>query len=133
MTYTISFALILYVVSAILDTYIGLTSINPYRLYSSRIAAIVIIIAIFILITKKYQIMKLFPLFLTSLILSIIIIAIGAYSDLIIVNTCVKAVAVLLTVKPDLIEVEIVSEDEKEQNLKNSNAKIEEQGDWSSR
>ena len=130
MAYTISFSLILYVVSAILDTYIGLTSLNPYRSYLSRIAAIVVITAIFILITKKYQVLKLFPLFLTSLILSIMIIATGAYSDLVIVNTCIKAVAVLLTVKPSLIEVEIVSEDEEEQNLKNnSNVKIEEQGD----
>jgi len=115
MVYKVSFALILYVVSVILDVYLGITTLNPYRSLFLRIAAVATIIAIFVLLIKKCQTLKIFPLFLASLILSLATIATGGYNDLIVANTVIKVAAVLLTVKPGLIEIEILIEDEEEQ------------------
>jgi fucose 4-O-acetylase-like acetyltransferase len=115
MVYKVSFALILYVVSAILDAYLGITALNPYRSLFLRIAAVATIIAIFVLLIKKCQTLKIFPLFLASLILSLATIATVGYNDLIIAGTGIKVAAVMLTVKPDLIEIEIVTEDEEKQ------------------
>lgn len=86
MAYKVSFALILYTVSIILDAYIGITTLNPYRSLFLRIAVIATIIAIFVLLIIKCQTLKIFPLFLASLI-SLATIATGGYSDLIVANT----------------------------------------------
>ena len=115
MRHIFSFALFLYVVSAVLDAYLGITTLNPYRSLFLRIAAVATIIAIFVLLIEKRQTLKIFPLFLASLILSLAAIATGGYNDLIIANTVIKVAAVLLTVKPDLIEIEILTEYEEEQ------------------
>jgi len=112
MDYKISFALILYVVSIVLDIYLGITSLNLYRSYFLRIAAVATVIAIFILLVKKWRPLKIFPFLLTSLVFSLAAIAIGSYNDLIIADIVIKIAAIILTIKPELIEVEITSEDE---------------------
>jgi hypothetical protein len=123
MAYKVSFALILYVVSIILDVYIGITTLNPYRSLFLRIAAVATIITIFVLLTKKGQTLKIFPLFLASLILSLAAIATGGYNDLIVANTVIKVAAVMLTVKPGLIEIEILTEDEEHKPPQNHQQK----------
>jgi fucose 4-O-acetylase-like acetyltransferase len=111
------------VVSIILDVYIGITTLNPYRSLFLRIAAVATIITIFVLLTKKGQTLKIFPLFLASLILSLAAIATGGYNDLIVANTVIKVAAVMLTVKPGLIEIEILTEDEEHKPPQNHQQK----------
>lgn len=115
MAYKLSFALILYIVSAAIDIYLGITTLNPYRAYFLRIAAIATITALFIVFLRKAQTAKIFPLFVASLILSIAALTIEGYNNLVPVNAIIKAAAILLTVKPDLIEIEIITEDEEPQ------------------
>ena len=112
MAYKISFAVILYITSAALDIYLGITTINPYRAFFLRAAAVTTILALFIVFLKKCEALKILPLFIASLILSVAALTIEGYSNLVPANTIIKAAAVLLTVKPDLIEIEVITEEE---------------------
>jgi hypothetical protein len=122
MVYTVSLALILYVASAILDAFLGITTLNPNRSLFLRIAAVATVITIFVFLTKKGWTLKVLPLPFASLILSFATIVTGGFSDLVVVNIGIKIVAIILTVKPDLVEIEMLTEDEeKQQPQRNSN------------
>ncbi len=105
MVYKVSLTLVLYAVSAVLDAYLGITILNPYRSYFLRIAAVVTVVAIFVMLIKKGGTLKIFPFILSSIILSLAAIASGGYTDLSVVAICIKVIATVLTVKPDLIEI----------------------------
>ncbi len=123
MVYKVSFVLVLYAVSAVLDAYLGITTLNPYRSYFFRIAAVATVAAIFVMLIKKGGTLKILPLILSSLALSLAAIATGGYNDLIVANTVIKVAAVMLTVKPDLIEIEILTEDEEHKPPQNHQQK----------
>jgi hypothetical protein len=122
MVYKFSFALILYAVSAVLDAYLGLTALNLYRSYFLRIAVVATVVAIFVMLIKKGGTLKIFPLILASLALSLAAVFLAGYYDMAVVAICVKAAATVLTVKPDLVEIEIETEDGEKDSQETSDA-----------
>ena len=122
MVHKFSFALILYAVSAVLDAYLGLTALNLYRSYFLRIAVVATVVAIFVMLIKKGGTLKIFPLILASLALSLAAVFLAGYYDMAVVAICVKAAATVLTVKPDLVEIEIETEDGEKDSQETSDA-----------
>jgi len=108
----VPFALVLYVASTVLDAYLGMTTLNPYRSFIFRIAAVVTVVAIFVVLIKNGGTLKVVPLILASLVLSLATVAYGGDIDVTVVDTCIKVAAAVLTVKPDLVEIEIETEAE---------------------
>jgi hypothetical protein len=122
LAYKVSFALVLYAISAALDAYLGLTTLNPYRSYFLRIAVVATVVAIFVMLIKKGGTLKIFPLILASLALSLAAVFLGGYNDIAVMAICVKAAATVLTVKPDLVEIEIETEDGEKDSQETSDA-----------
>jgi hypothetical protein len=122
MAYKFSIVLILYAVSAVLDAYLGIITINPYRSLLFRVAAVATVTAVFVMLVRKGGTLKIFPLILASLALSLAAVFLGGYNDVAITAVCVKAAATVLTVKPDLVEIEIETEEEEKNSQETSDA-----------
>jgi len=119
MHYTVSFAVILYALSAVIDAVQGITELKVYESYAFRIASAVAVIAIYVHVMSNGARLKTLPFVLASLIISTIVLAYGRLEPAALLNMAVKAAAIILTWKPDLIELEIITEDE-EESQKNS-------------
>ena len=114
MRYTIPFAIILYATSAIIDVYLGITTLNPYPSYSFRAASATAIIATAVSLLSKDKPLRSLPIILASLILSVIALILGRMSSAAIIDVATKAAAVILTIKPEIIKIELITENEKE-------------------
>jgi len=114
MRHTIPFAIILYATSAIIDAYLGITTLNPYPSYSFRAASATAIIATAVSLLNKDKPLRSLPFILASLILSIIALILGRMSSAAVTNVAIKAAAVILTTRPEIIKIELTTENEKE-------------------
>ena len=79
-------------------------------------------VAIFIMLIKKGGTLKIFPLILASVALSLAAIYLVGYNDMAIIAVIVKTAATVLIVKPDLIEIEIETEEEEKNSQETSDA-----------
>jgi len=112
MRYKVSFAVFIYAVTAIIDATLGLSIINPVGSYLFRFAAAAAIMATFLYLIGKDKPLKPLLFILTSLALSIIALAFGRTDPAVPINIALKITAIILTLKPEIIEVEIITEDE---------------------
>jgi len=109
-----SFAVFIYAITAIIDATLGINTYNSLESYIFKFAAASTIIAISIYLTSKNQ--RFMPLLFisASLVLSIVVLTQGRTDLPIPINLALKIVAVILTLKPELIEIEIITEDEED-------------------
>lgn len=114
MRYTVSFAVFLYAASAIIDVVIGVYSINQFESYLFKIASVAMILATYIYLISKEKILRPIPFIGVSLLLSGVAIMHGRTEAAVTANIALKAAAVLFTLKPEIIMVEIISEEEGE-------------------
>jgi len=114
MRYTFSFAVFLYAAAAIIDAIVGISTLNQLESYLFKFAAAAAILATYIYLTSKSKPLRSLPFILASLMLSIIPVMYGRRDMIIPVNAALKVAAIALTLKPEIIEVEIITEDEEE-------------------
>ena len=114
MRYTIPFAVILYAISAVIDAYLGITTLDPNPSYSFRAASATAIIATAVSLLSKDKPLRSLPFILASLTLSIIALTLGRMSSAAIIDIATKAAAAILTTKPEIIKIELIAENEKE-------------------
>ena len=98
--------------SVVIDAALGLSGLQMFESYLFRFAAVASIIAIWRHLSRKRRPLIPVLLILTSLTLSTAILYLGAASLMVPVNIVLKAVAIPLMVKPEVLEVEIVVEKE---------------------
>jgi len=114
MRYTIPFAPILYAISATIDAYQGITTLNPTISYTFRIASATAITATAIHIISKNKPLRSLPFILVSLALSIAPLLLGHIDSTTTLAITVKITATILTIRPETMKIEIVTEDEEE-------------------
>jgi len=112
MRYKVSFAVFIYAVTAIIDAMLGIGTLNQIESYLFRFAAAAAIIATFLYLIGKDKPFRSLLFISASLILSIIEFIQGRRDAAIIMNTALKIIAIILTLKPEIIEVEIITEEE---------------------
>jgi len=112
MYYKVSFAVFLYAVSALIDAILGINITSPIESYIFRAASAVAIIAIYLQLTGKNQPYRPLPFIIASLLLSVVVIMLGQKDVIVPISTVLKAAAIILTLKPEMIEVEIITEEE---------------------
>ena len=112
MRYKVSFAVFIYAVTAIIDATLGISTLNQIESYLFRFAAAAAIMATFLYLIGKDKPFRPLLFISASLILSIIAFIQGRIDAAIIINTALKIIAIILTLKPEIIEVEIITEDE---------------------
>ena len=111
MRYIISFAVFLYVMVAVIDAVLG---IGISRLDVSHIfgfsAALNILATYLYFAYRNKRFWLLIPV-AVSLILSVIAVILGYIDAAVTTSLILKVAAIVLTVKPDIIEVEVVTEE----------------------
>jgi uncharacterized membrane protein YjjP (DUF1212 family) len=112
MHYTVSFVFILYAISATVDAALGITTLDLNKSLAFRIAAVAMVLSIYINYVDKKQSIKTISPFAASLILSAVAMALGNLNIITIINIGVKIAATILTIKPSIMEVEIVTKNE---------------------
>jgi len=105
----------LYAIAAIIDAILGLSILNQFESTLFRISSAAAVIAIYLYLTGRDKKMRPLPLISISLVLSIIAFAYGQRDWKVPVNVALKIAAVILTLKPEIIEVEIISENEEDE------------------
>jgi len=108
----VSFAVFLYATTAVIDAILGISALNQFESYLFKFAAAAAIIAIYISLTGKGKPIRALPFILASLFLSIIVITLGRTDLAIPINMTLKVTAIVFTLKPEIIEVEIITEEE---------------------
>jgi len=111
MRYTVSFAIFLYAVAAIIDVALGISTLNQVEAYLFRFASVATVIAAYLLISKRKRLGPLLFI-LISLALSLVTLTLDRTDPPILISVALKIVAAVLTLKPEVIEVEIIIEDE---------------------
>jgi len=114
MRYAFSFAVFIYAVAAIIDVVLGINASNQFESYLFRFAAAAAIIATFLYLLRKDKPLRPLLFISASLALSIFTLTQGRTDPVVPINTALKIVATILTLKPEIIEVEIITEDEKD-------------------
>ena len=112
MRYKVSFAVFIYAVTAIIDAALGIITLNQFESYIFRFAAAAGIMATFLYLIGKDKPFRPLLFISASLILSIIAFIRDRIDVAIIMNTALKIIAIILTLRPEIIEVEIITEDE---------------------
>ena len=112
MHYKVSFAVFLYAIAAIIDVAVGISILNQFESYLFKIAAAMAVMAVYVNLVSKGKPIRALPFILASLILSIIAITLGRTEPTVPINAALKIIAIVLTLKPEIIEVEIVTEEE---------------------
>jgi len=110
--YTFSFAVFLYAATTIIDVILGIYTPDQFESYLFKFAAAATIIATYLYLINKKKPLRSLPFVLASLVLSIIAIMHGGTDWTIPVNIAIKIAATILTLKPEIIEVEIITEDQ---------------------
>jgi hypothetical protein len=114
--YTFSFAFFLYVASAVVDAVQGFTTFNVQLSYFLRAASVAAVIALYFQLVSGDKPLRALPFILASTALSLASLMFWGLNSIILLNFVLKACASLLTLKPELIEVEIVTEPEETQS-----------------
>ena len=115
MHYKISFVILIYAAVATIDAILGIVNaLNILESYLYRLAAATAIAAIFLYLNNKEKTLRPLIFISASLVFSIIILTQGQPDVAKIINTALKIAAAVLTLKPKLIEIEIIAEDQKE-------------------
>ena len=112
MHYKISFAVFLYAAAALIDAILGFSIASQIESYIFRAASAIAIIAIYMQLTGKNKPYRPLPFIIASLIISIAAITLGQTGPVVLINTALKVAAIVLTLKPEVIEVEIITEEE---------------------
>jgi len=112
MRYKVPFAVFIYAVTAIIDAALGISTLNQIESYLFRFAGTAAVMATSLYLFSKDKPLRPLLFILTSLILSIIALALGRTDPAVPINVALKVTAIILTLKPEMIEVEIISEDE---------------------
>ena len=112
MRYKVSFAVFIYAVTAVIDAALGIGTLNPTESYLFRFAAAASIMATFLYLISKDKPLRPLLFILASLALSIITLAEGRRDPAAVINVPLKISAAILTLKPEIIEVEIITEEE---------------------
>ena len=123
MRYTISFLVILYAVSAIIDVTLGIETVNHYISYTLWVGSATAITAICIYILSKGRPIMPLPFILGSLAQSIVAFILGRVDSANIPNIAIKALATVLTIKPQIIEIEVETTTENEEESYDSSRK----------
>jgi len=116
MRYTVTFAVILYAISAMIDAFQGITTLNATISYTFRIASATAITATAIHILNRNRPLRALPFILTSLALSITALLLGHTTPTTLTNTAMKITATILTPKPEIMKIELMTEDMEESN-----------------
>ena len=111
MRYTISFAVFLYVIAAVVDAVLGIGISRLDVSYIFRFSAALNILAAYLYFVYRNKRFWLLIPVAVSLILSVIAVILGYIDAAIISCLILKVAAIVLTVKPDIIEVEVVTEE----------------------
>jgi len=115
MHYKISFVILIYAAVATIDAMLGIVNTpNILESYLYRLAAATAIAAILLYLNNKEKTLRPLIFISASLVFSIIILTQGQPDVAKIINTALKIAAAVLTLKPQLIEIEIIAEDQKE-------------------
>ena len=110
MRFTLSIAAPLYAAVAVIDLYLGLTTSFIYPSVLFRVGWVASLLALYVHLATKRHPLKPLPLVLASLICTAVLVP--NLPALAAVNFALKCAAVLFTVKPDLILIEVFGEGE---------------------
>jgi len=111
MRYTISFAVFLYVIAAVIDAVLGIGISRLDISYIFRFSAALNVLVTYLYFVDRSRRFRLLILVAVSLILSVIAVILGYIDAAVTSSMILKAAAIVLTVKPDIIEVEVVTEE----------------------
>jgi len=111
MRYTISFAVFLYAIVAVIDAVLGIGISRLDVSYIFRFSSALNILATYLYFVDKGKRFRLLIPVAVSLILSVIAVILGYIDAAATSSLILKVAAIVLTVKPDIIEVEVVTEE----------------------
>jgi hypothetical protein len=117
-----SLAVFIYAITTIIDAALGITTYDPVESYLYKIAAAATIIAMFLYLINKNKRFILLPLISASFVLSIVVLTQDQTDLLTITNVVLKLVAITLTLKPELIEIELITDEEDEDDEENTDS-----------
>jgi hypothetical protein len=115
MRYTVSLVVFVYIITAIVDFILGINTPDVLKSYLFRFASAASIMAICMHLASKSKPLRPLIFLLASLVLSAGALTLGQIDLAVSVNTALKIGAVFLTLKPEIMQVEIVTEDEEKQ------------------
>ena len=118
MHYKFSFAIILYAVTAIIDAALGIGTTTLIESYTLRVAAAASMLAIYLYLTDKDKTTRPALCIAASAALSAISLTQGRADPAVITSIILKIAAVILTIKPEIVEVEIITEEPQSPNNK---------------
>lgn len=104
----------LYAATAIIDAVTGVYSINQFESYLFKVASAATILAAYVYLISREKTLRPIPFIATSLLLSVIAMTRGRIDTTVTANLALKIVAVILTLKPEAILIEITDEEEEE-------------------
>jgi len=110
MRFTLSIAAPIYAAVAVIDLYLGLTTSFIYPSVFFRVGWVASLMALYVHLATKRHPLKPLPLALGSLVCTAVLVP--NLPPLAAVNLLLKCAAVLFTVKPDLILIEVFDERE---------------------
>jgi hypothetical protein len=110
MRFTLSIAAPLYAAVAVIDLYLGLTTSFIYPSVFFRVGWVASLMALYVHLATRRHPLKPLPLALASLVCTALLVP--NLPPLAAVNLVLKCAAVLFTVKPDLILIEVFGEGE---------------------
>ena len=108
---TVSVAVFFYVASAIIDLVLGISVTDVLESYLFRAASAAVIVGAYLHLKTKRRSLKPLSFMLLSLVLSLIAVTFKGLDPTLCLNLAFKIIAAILTMKPELIEVEIIAED----------------------
>jgi len=112
MNYKFSFAIVIYAMAALIDAVLGTNIQSQPESYILRAASAITVIAAYLQVTSKNKPLRPLIFILASLALSIILIAQGRIDFATTINLAIKVTGVILTIKPEIIEIEVITEEE---------------------
>ena len=111
MRYTISFAVFLYVIAAVIDAVLGIGISRLDVSYIFRFSSASNILATYLYFVSRNKRFRMLIPVAVSLILSVIAVILGYIDAAVTSGLILKVTAIVLTVKPDIIEIEVVTEE----------------------
>ena len=112
MNYKFSFAIVIYAIAALIDAVLGINIQSQPESYILRAASAITVIAAYLQVTSKNKPLRPLIFILASLALSVILIAQGRIDFATTINLAIKVTGVILTIKPEIIEIEVITEEE---------------------
>jgi len=117
MHYTISLVVLFYAISAVIDAMLGMTTVDSLRSYIFRAASVAAVLAIYVHVAYRRKIVGYLSFILISLVLSIVTLAFESLNSVTTLSLGIKIASVVLSLKPEMIELEIITEDEEKEQI----------------